>query len=673
MSKDPPVQVFSFKMPDEGILMGGGSRVLGMDRRGQRLELYNKPSYGYGTEAALMYYSLPMLVSSERFGLIFDNGAKGVLDIGATDPASLHFEAEGGRASYIVTVAEDWPGLMEALTAVTGRQPLPPRWAFGNFSSRMGYRSQAEVEWVVDGYRVKDIPLDAVVLDLYWFGADLFGHMGNLAWDSTTFPEPESMMQSLADKGISTILITEPFILETSKRFEDVVENQLLGTDAEGAPYIYDFYFGTTGLLDIFKEDTRDWFWEIYRDFTASGVQGWWGDLGEPEVHPEGMHHTIGTANEVHNLYGHEWARLVYEGFAEDFPKQRPLILMRAGFVGSQRYGMIPWSGDVSRSWEGLQPQVEIALQMGLQGLGYMHSDLGGFAGDTFDADLYARWMQFGTFQPVYRPHAQEAVPPEPIFWDTDTLARIRPFIQLRYALAPYNYTLAYENSTTGMPFMRPLFFADDNPDLLHRADGFLWGDAFLVYPVRFAEQESVNVTFPAGAAWYDYFTGIRYEGGTEVEVTTTPETLPVFVRAGSWVPMIPPVDSLHFYPNDYLKLHYWHDETIRESSGFLYEDDGITPDAAARGLCEKTTFTTRFDAQKQVLNLSLQRDGGRFSGRADQRRIDWTVHHFPSRPERVVRMPEVTPLPYEWDLESGILTFTTTVEDGSDAISIHY
>jgi oligosaccharide 4-alpha-D-glucosyltransferase len=637
-------------------LLGGGERVLGMDRRGQRLVLYNKPSYGYETEAPLMYYSMPVVISSDRYMLIFDNGARGYMDLGAARDDLLEVAAEGGRRAYIVVAGNSWTQLVSAFTEVTGLQPLPPRWALGNISSRMGYRSQAEVEWVADGYAVKDIPVDAMVLDLYWFGPGLFGHMGNLAWDYDAFPRPQAMMQRLREQGIKTILITEPFVLKTSANFDAVVEQGLVGTTADGEPYIYDFYFGTTTLLDIFKPETREWFWDFYRRKTESGVAGWWGDLGEPEVHPDGLHHVAGRAPEVHNLYGHEWASLVAEGYARDFPEQRPLILMRAGFVGSQRHGMIPWSGDVNRTWGGLQPQVEIALQMGMQGLGYMHSDLGGFAGNYHDAELYTRWMQYGAFQPVYRPHAQEEIAPEPIFWDHATLQNVRPFIKLRYALTPYNYTLAWHNSTSGLPLMRPLFYVDPDPALLTRSDGYLWGDAFLVYPVVHPEQEQMEVYFPVGTAWFDFFTGERYEGGTSATVETPLERLPVFVRAGAFVPMIPPVQSLDFYPNDQNIFHYWHDEAVRFSSYELYEDDGMTRDAAALGLAEISRLTASMDAEGHQLTLQFQRGGSEFAGRAESKNLDWRIHQLAAELDSVAVDGEVVHS-WQWDADERSLS----------------
>lgn len=660
---------FRFELPREGIWMGGGSRVPGMDRRGQRLPLYNKPCYGYETEADQMYYSLPVAISSEGFGLVFDNGARGWLDIGHTRRNRLEFSAEGGRSSYIVLASADWSGFMETFTDVTGRQPMPPLWSLGSFSSRMGYRSQAEVEWVVDGYAAKDIPLDAVVMDLFWFGPEIMGHMGRLDWDRTAFPDPEGMMQSLRERGIRTILITEPFVLTNTPHFPELAERGLLGTDAQGQPYTFDFYFGNTGLLDIFKDETRDWFWGIYRDFTRSGVGGWWGDLGEPEVHPDGLFHTLGASYEVHNLYGHEWARLVAEGYARDFPEERPLILMRAGFVGSQRYGIIPWSGDVNRSWGGLQSQVAIALQMSVQGLAYMHSDLGGFAGDNFDPELYTRWMQYGTFQPIHRPHAQEFVPPEPIFWDTETLDRIRPFIQLRYSMAPYNYTLAYLNSENGMPLMRPLFFEDNGQFL--RTDAYYWGDAFLVFPVTEPGLEILEVELPENGAWFDFFSGRRHAPGETIQMDLSLETLPVFVRAGSWVPMIPLVSSLSRYPYERLILNYWHDSGVETSDGLLYEDDGLTPRDPGQKLGELTRLQAEWKEDSGMLRLKVERDGTLYEGRAARRSVDWVLHNVATMPVQVTSGSGIA-IAFEWNPETRQLQFSTLWEGLHQSVDIH-
>ena len=152
--------------------------------------------------------------------------------------------------------------------------------------------------------------------------------------------------------------ITEPFVLSTSSRWDEAVKAKALAKDLAGKPKTFDFYFGNTGLVDVFSKEGTAWFEGIYNELADYGVAGWWGDLGEPEVHPADAIHSIGTADEIHNVYGHRWAELVYQNRLEQQPAQRPMIMMRSGFAGSQRFGMIPWTGDVSRSWDGLNPHL---------------------------------------------------------------------------------------------------------------------------------------------------------------------------------------------------------------------------------------------------------------------------------------------------------------------------
>ncbi len=661
---------FDFDRGEEEVLIGGGERVLGMDRRGQRLRLYNKPSYGYEDHAPLMYYSLPVVISSRKYMLAFDNGADGYLDLGATQSDLLRFEAVGGRRSYLLVAADNWPDLAAHFTSVTGRQPLPPRWALGNFSSRMGYHSQREVEAVVKKFREDDIPLDAVVLDLFWFGPTIKGHVGNLDWYRDSFPEPERMMADLKQQGVKTVLITEPFVLRGTRHFEEVIRRELVGKTATGKPYLYDFYFGHTALLDIFKPETQQWFWDIYRRHTLSGVDGWWGDLGEPEVHPDNLLHVNGPANEVHNLYGHVWAKVIYEGYRRDFPKRRPLILMRSGFIGSQRYGMMPWSGDVNRSWGGLKPQVEIALSMGLQGLGYMHSDLGGFAGDYRDPELYIRWLQYGVFQPIYRTHAQESVPAEPVFWDDTTKAIVRRYIRLRYDLLPYNYTLAWENHSSGLPLMRPLCYADDDPALLTNTSSYLWGNAFLVSPVVQKSATIQRVYFPRGAVWIDFWSGKTYEGGQTADIPTDLEHLPVFVRAGAFVPMSDkPLTHTEAYDPEAIAVHYYHHPTANSGTGTLYEDDGENPEAIAHKAYSLLRFAASYDGKR--LSLRHRSEGYYFPGRQKNRTLKYVVHGLSAPPKSVksiARGGRTESIPHSW--KEGKLEFYLD-EDANEGATI--
>ncbi|WP_369412172.1 TIM-barrel domain-containing protein [Hanstruepera marina] len=599
-----------FELTNDEVLYGGGARALGMNRRGHRLQLYNKAHYGYETESELMNYTMPIVISSNQYMLHFDNAPIGYLDLDSRSDNTLTYETISGRKTYQVVAGDSWLDLIDNYTNLTGKQPLPPRWAFGNFSSRFGYHSQQEVEETIAKFKDEEIPVDAVIIDIYWFGKDIQGHMGNLEFYRDSFPNPKQMIKNLEDKGVKTVLVTEPFVLTTSMRWDDAVAKNVLAKDSIGNPARYDFYFGNTGLIDVYKPEGKEWFWNIYKELAEMGVKGIWGDLGEPEVHPTWVQHATGTADEVHNTYGHDWAKLVYEGYKNEFPDQRPFILMRSGSSGSQRFGLIPWSGDVNRTWGGLQSQTEIAMQMAMQGLAYMHSDLGGFAGANLDDELYTRWLQYGVFQPIYRPHAQEEVPSEPVFREEKTKKLAKQAIELRYKLLPYNYTLAFENNQKGTPFMRPLFFEEpENKNQLVSAKAYLWGNDFLVSPIVNPDVTEQEVYFPKGNVWFDFYTDEKVEGGQTKTVATTISSIPTFVRAGAFIPMANLVQTTDDYNLNTFELHYYHDVSVTESAREVYNDDGLTRNAYEKGMYELLEFEAEID--KNSLEIELEAETG--------------------------------------------------------------
>ncbi len=642
--KQHNVQGFRFKLSENEKLLGGGERVLGMDRRGHRMPLYNRAHYGYETQSNQMNFSIPAVFSSNKYILLFDNSAKGWMDLGKSEQDIMQFEAVSGRMSYLVFAGDTYPQLIKNYVEVTGKQPMPPRWALGNYASRFGYRSEQEVRDTVNKFIDLDFPLDALILDLYWFGKDIKGHMGNLDWDKKSFPTPTKMISDIKEQGVNTILITEPFVLTSSNKWTEAQKSQALAKNAEGKPKRFDFYFGNTGLVDVFNEKGQKWFNNIYKTLHQQGVMGWWGDLGEPEVHPSDTLHTLKDGNVVnadaiHNVYGHQWAKMVYENQLALAPNERPFILMRSGFSGSQRYGMIPWTGDVSRSWGGLKPQVELSLQMGVLGMGYTHSDLGGFAGgEKFDKEMYIRWLQYGVFQPIYRPHAQDNIAPEVVFHDKETQDILRRFIKLRYNLLPYNYTLAYQNSTTGMPLMRPLFFENGleeelSLNLMNNASSYLWGDAFLVTPVVDVGVESVSVPLPKGV-WFDYFNGNIHQGNQTVNINTSLETLPVLVRAGSFIPMVDDIQSTKDYDNSKLTLHYYADKSVEFSHYEMYEDDGEMFQANVQGLFELLSFKASNNSKQLAFDLSHKGNG--YTSMPINRQMTLIVHNWQNKPSKV-------------------------------------
>lgn len=632
--KNDNLETIQFNLTKDEVLYGGGARALGMNRRGNRLQLYNKAHYGYETHSELMNFTLPIVMSSNKYMIHFDNAPIGFLDLDSKQDNTLTYETISGRKTYQVIVGDSWYDITNNYTELTGKQPMPPRWALGNFSSRFGYHSQQEVEATIDTFIEEDIPVDAIILDLYWFGKEITGTMGNLEVFKDSFPDFEGMTSRLKRKGVKTITITEPFILSTSNRWEEAVEKDILAKDSIGNPYKYDFYFGNTGLIDIYKPKAEQWFWNIYKDLANKGVAGIWGDLGEPEVHPAGLIHESGTADAIHNIYGHDWARLVYEGYKRDFPDTRPFILMRAGYSGSQRFGLIPWSGDVNRTWGGLQSQPEIALQMGMQGLAYMHSDLGGFAGANLDDELYARWLQYGVFQPIFRPHAQEEVPSEPVFRSHKAKTLAKQSIELRYKFLPYNYNLIYENNQYGKPLMRPLFFEEShNEQLFDYSKAYLWGHDILVSPVLESGKKEQNMYFPKGNVWFDFYTDDEIKGGQNKTVLLKENSIPTFVRAGAFIPFAKSMQNTEEYDVEKLDLHYYFDTSISDSKREFYNDNGKTANAFEKGEYEILEFKSKF--KKTCLKIEFEAEIGK-NFQSSSKQINLIIHNIKNQPKRI-------------------------------------
>ncbi|OYT14828.1 MAG: hypothetical protein B7C24_16220, partial [Bacteroidetes bacterium 4572_77] len=516
-----------FKLNKEEAIYGTGERAIPLNRRGYKLDLYNRPDYNYGKNAKNLNYTLPVLLSNKKYLLFIDNPQKAVLDIGETQKDILEFSAIGGEMKYFVVAGNTFEEISESFTHLVGRQPLPPRWALGNLQSRMAYRTQKQVEEVVEEMIAKDFPLDAIIIDFYWFGDSIKGYLGNLKWYKKNWPNPEKMISKLKNQGVKTILITEPFVIDTSYWFVHGDTSQLFATHKNGETYVLnDFYFGKAALMDMFKPTTKDWFWQQYKKQIDIGVAGWWGDLGEPETHPADMYHVNGKAEEVHNMYAHEWAKMVYENYQQQYPHKRLFHLNRSGATGTQRYSIFPWSGDVSRSWSGLQAQLPLMLNMSLCGLPYISSDLGGFALGEKEEELYTRWLQMGVFNPIFRPHGS-GIPSEPIFFAPQTQDIVREAIKLRY---------------------RPLFYYHNNSAFENKSDLYYFGDEFIVAPIVEKGQRQKDIMLPKGY-WFDFYSTKIYEGNTDYKLPIVLQHIPVFVKAGSFVPMLNDFQSMDQYP----------------------------------------------------------------------------------------------------------------------------
>lgn len=355
-----------------GTFYGAGERGHSLKLNGDTLVMYNRQNYGYeGHDPRLrqMNITVPMFVSTEGYGVLFDDHAPATLVM--SDPIVYSSEQESPVSYYFIYGGGTVAGVTEEYSRLTGRQDLPPFWALGYITSKYGYKSQQETVGVIDTLKREGFPVDGVVLDLYWFGKET--DMGKLAWDTVSWPDHRGMLAGLKARGVNTVLISEPYINKKGAidNYNLLAEGGMLTRDKDGNVHDVTTWVGDAGMFDVANPATRRWLRERYRALTDEGVGGWWGDLGEPEVHPETIVHSNGmTAREYHNVYGNEWSKIIYDMYREEYPGRRLMTMMRGGTAGLQRYSVFPWSTDVARTWGGLEPQVRIMLNSGLAGWG---------------------------------------------------------------------------------------------------------------------------------------------------------------------------------------------------------------------------------------------------------------------------------------------------------------
>lgn len=583
---------FFFPLANNEMIFGGGERALPLNRRGYRLNLYNNPWYGYGEGADNLNYSVPFITSSKGYGLFFDNPSKGFLDIGKTNKDVLEYGASSGEINVYI-IFGNYQQILQSYYKLTGTQPLPPRWALGNLMSRFGYTSEAQVKDILRKMKNENIPVDAIIFDLFWFGDSIQRTLGNLDWiNKNVWPDPKRMINDFKKDGINTILVTEPFFVETSKNYQ--ASKKYLAVDSSGKPYyLTDFYFGRGGLVDIFRNDSKQWFWQFYKKQMQNGVEAWWGDLGEPEKHPFDLYHNLKDygykrlfgADEVHNIYGHNWTKMLYDYYSKEYPNKRLFSLNRSGFAGTQHYSIFPWTGDVSRSWSGFRAQLPILLGMSMSGVPYVHSDAGGFAGGEGDSELYVRWLQFAAFTPIFRPHGTAlyekdpnafSFPSEPALIAEPYKTYAKNAVNFRYMMLPYNYSIAYQQTSSGKPLMSPLYYyyANDT-SAIKIEDEYMWGENLLVAPVLEKGTKERNLYLPKGK-WLNIFSNIVYDGGRRITVPVDLNASPVFMKEGAFVPTVSRIRNVSEYlSNGQYLLNYFPSTT--KTSFVWFEDDGVS------------------------------------------------------------------------------------------------
>ena len=588
---DPPFYEVgaTFHSPADEHYYGLGQNQEGfLDRRGHAVECahdYNAP--------AGQSVCVPFVVTNYGYGLLWDNPSKTNVAFGFNDQTRWTSQV-GQRVSFFVIAGNTYDEIYSGYRLLTGDTPMLPKSAYGYIQCKQRYTSQQEVLDVAKGYRDRHLPADVIVID--WF---YYTKMGQMDMDPVKWPDPTAMNQQLHAMNFHSMISVWPRFVPESRFYEMIRKNGWFIHRADGTPTDGLPYDRAGSDIDTTNPDAAVWYWNTIRDsYVTKGFDSFWADETEPDLPPNGSFFHIGPGTQYFNVYPLFHTAAFYNGFRRDL-KTRALILARDSYLGAQHNGAIFWSSDISPNWDTLRRQVPTGINFTASGMPYWSTDIGGWQYlpyshtpdhppllDPSDArdnvghyddypELYVRWFQYGAFQPNFRSHGSRN---HNEVWSYGKQAEpiLEKYLRLRYQLMPYIYSLGYSAHQTGAPFMRGLFmdFPHD-PNVVNLGNEYMFGPALLVAPVTEQGATTRSVYLPAGSDWYNYWTNERLKGGQTIVASAPIDTIPLFVRAGSILPLGEPVESTNEQQNiSRLRIYPGADADF-----LLYQDDGRTYD----------------------------------------------------------------------------------------------
>ena len=573
-------------MPVDEHYYGFGQKIGFMDKRGRKLQMWTTDDPNHTPTTDPLYQSIPFFMAlreGKAHGLFVDTVARSFFDMGSLDPASTYtVEVLSPLFDAYVFAGPEMSAIVQRYTELTGRMELPPLWALGFHQCRWSYFPESKIRDLAAGFRERKIPCDVLWLDIdYMKGYRVF------TWDEERFPDPKKLTDDLAKDGFKVVTIVDPGVKvdEEYAVYQEGVAGDYFIKNPDGSIHEGHVWPGTTAYPDFLKESTRRWWGDRHKDaYFDKGIAGIWNDMNEPssfiandENERTLPHHTKqGEAGQqvdhkdVHNSYGFRMCQSTYEAMKRLHPERRPFLLTRSGSQGIQRYSAV-WMGDNHSWWEHLLYHMPVCMGMGLSGVPFVGTDVGGFSANP-NGELVARWIALGAFTPFFRMHAAWGTrDQEPWSFGPEVEEICRKFINLRYRLLPFFYTEFEAAHRTGLPIMRPLLLEhQDDPETWQISDQVLIGRNVLVAPIYQPGATRRMVYLPEGT-WYNFFTGQQYQGKQHILVEAPLDTVPLFIRGGMALPMGPEMPHTGAVPMETLTLQVY----PGEGEYTLYEDAG--------------------------------------------------------------------------------------------------
>ena len=577
----------TFYSPDDEHYYGLGQNQEGyMDHRGHTVQCWNNYTATGGPTTCV-----PFLVTNYGYGVVWDNPSKTTIEPGFNEQTRWTSEV-GNRVSFFVIAGKTADEIYSGYRLLTGVTHLLPKSAYGFIQCKQRYTTQEEVLAVARGYRERHLPADDIVVD--WF---YYTKMGQMDMDPEKWPDPEAMNRQLHQMGFHSMISIWPRFVKESRFYNLLLNKGWFEHLADGTPTNGLPYDRAGSDIDTTNPDAARWYWDQVREnFVSKGFDAFWADETEPDLPPNGSFLHIGPGTRYFNVYPLFHTAAFYDGFRRDL-KQRALILSRDAYLGAQRNGTIFWSSDIYPTWDTLRRQVSTGLNFTASGIAYWGNDIGGWQYlpsehhplhtpliDPIDArenvgryddypELYVRWFEYGAFQPNFRTHGSRKYNE---VWSYGKQAEpiLAKYLRLRYQLLPYIYSLAYHTYDTGAPYMRALFMDFPNdPKVADIGDEYMFGPAFLVAPVTEQGATTRSVYLPAGTGWFNFWTNERVEGGQRIAVNAPIDTVPLFVRAGSIVPLGEAIENTNQLQQlAKVRVYAGHDAHFT-----LHQDDGNT------------------------------------------------------------------------------------------------